>query len=670
MLPVRKGTRISQALRQPNKISHATLKKDEVKDETMTKQDGVSLVKEQVGNDSVNSTIGNADVQTEGADVTAENVVIPEGPDDAIDEFEAPKELPRKESRPPPPSCKRCFQKFAQRRSTVCSHQFCGQCWQKLEVLSTASDDPNNKPKGEYETITFICPLCSATDTYQRRKSSLEVGTAETLGKDVKKTSYIQLQRVAWNPYYPDAITHCDDGSFVMVSEQTQEIIILMPDGQIKRRFQYLNNHKFQGGLGAYKDGIVFVALKSEKFSGISYYSLEGKFRYSAFLYDESPELGTIPSLAIDVSFPGALVALDVEKQNLCSISKEKLVVSLPLTEHGNLVHGHHVKDQQLTKETKPEHSNTKHKEDCTEQGDGENLQQTGNRENGTETEAAKHGLEVEDNSEPKEAYGELRNGRVEQEVCDSILREDDTTALSVPATEAIRSDDLVGSAAKTPREEDSVEMNDGTEGSQVTPLAPLSVAAPPSFSAVAVNSWGQILLYDLANRCVRIFDRGDTINKEVAQMDLRQYLETTDVILGRVKILVDEHDNVIVLDTQKQRLLRFSTEGRYLDTLIEIPLTRIDGTVLKLVDVTCYPKGHLSILYTVYRDERHKEGLESTSSDASPRRAATYEISTYTYSTPRKYRHKERKDRIKLKGSDRRTDGIMTEKPKCCIIA
>ena len=552
----------------------------------------------------------------------------------------------------PPPSCKKCFSKFADRKSVVCPHEFCNDCWETMVSVPVEQKKSKNAEGSLENPAVFTCALCAATNKSVRPKSAYPVKMAETLGKDVKKLKHFKVL-LKREKIFPEAMAWSKSDDCVLVDTNLKEIIITDAEGKIKKHFPYLRNHDFQGGLALDADGLIRVALKNERFSGISYYTMMGQFKFSAFLYDETPHIGDIVSLDLDEN--GNMVALDRAKLNLCYISKEKRVESHAILQRNQdgvqleikeVEENGKIPGQQNDKST-PENNkdnqpevlvvseakvSSRNEEGENGQEKGENGQEKGenNQENSENQEKAENNQEKEgNNQEHAENNQETQENNKEKQENPS---EDPNPAPSVPA----------------------------------------------GLTSMAVNSWGQVILCEQDSATLRIIEKHEHYVEEVDYIDLSDKITLPPGAPAVLTLSIDEHDNVLVLDRCTNRVLRYNTEGLFLDILVQFPCQvkisegkdddedEEETDVYLVKDISCNMKGLLAVMYTrepcssVQGGEDKPVDNEATSSKRT-------EVALYSYSTARKQRRKERK--VKENKSSAKPEKGAESKSKCCVL-
>lgn len=110
-----------------------------------------------------------------------------------------------------------------------------------------------------------------------------------------------------------------DDEGLIIVTDS--DIILLDPSGAEVRRFPYLMNHLFTGGLCLSKSGNrILLGLSSSKYTGVSFYEKSGKFRYSAFI----PHPGRVTAVE---TFDDGFMILDNEKKIIYHLNSEKRII-------------------------------------------------------------------------------------------------------------------------------------------------------------------------------------------------------------------------------------------------------------------------------------------------------------------------------------------------------
>ncbi len=168
----------------------------------------------------------------------------------------------------------------------------------------------------------FVCPACLVEEIQKELllyDPSEKVEDIENTGMGVKRIGYLCIENAINKKALcdPDSMLVTNTGDLVLLDRGTSEVLWVDKSGQLKKRWNYLRTHQYQGGF-ALQDNLVLLTLKNEKYKSVSYYSLEGKFKFSAFLEKES----VVPTLAVNST--GEIVALDTECDFMWFINKGK----------------------------------------------------------------------------------------------------------------------------------------------------------------------------------------------------------------------------------------------------------------------------------------------------------------------------------------------------------
>ena len=525
----------------------------------------------------------------------------------------------------PPPSCKKCFSKFADRKSVVCPHEFCNDCWETMVSVPVEQKKSKNAEGSLENPAVFTCALCAATNKSVRPKSAYPIKMAETLGKDVKKLKHFKVL-LKREKIFPEAMAWSKSDDCVLVDTNLKEIIITDTEGKIKKHFPYLRNHDFQGGLALDADGLIRVALKNERFSGISYYTMMGQFKFSAFLYDETPYIGDIVSLDLDEN--GNMVALDRAKLNLCYISKEKRVESHAILQRNQ---------EGVQLEIKEVEENGKISGQQNDKSTPEN-----NKDNQPEVLVVS---EAKVSSPEEEGENGQEKGENNQENAEN---------------------------GRGKQENDEEKQENPIEDPKPAP------SPPAGLTSMAVNSWGQVILCEQDSATLRIIEKHEHYVEEVDYIDLSDKVTLPPGAPAVLTLSIDEHDNVLVLDRSTNRVLRYNTEGHFLDILVQFPCQvkisqrndededEEETDVYLVKDISCNMKGLLAVMYT--REPCISvQGGEDKPVDNEVISSKRTEVALYSYSTARKQRRKERK--VKENKSSAKPEKGAESKSKCCVL-
>ena len=124
------------------------------------------------------------------------------------------------------------------------------------------------------------------------------------------------------------------------------------------------------------------------------------------------------------------------------------------------------------------------------------------------------------------------------------------------------------------------------------------------------------------------------------------------------------------------KQVLRYNTEGIFMDTLVSFPCPKAKSTEEQndddddddeirydLKDIAVNKKGLLAIFYI-------RENLDQDLAGEAGSGNKTAEIAVYAYSTPRKERRKERKDKERRTEGEDETDLLPgNHKSQCCTV-
>ena len=234
-----------------------------------------------------------------------------------------------------PPPCKRCLQKFSFKRSPLCTHYFCRDCYQNQQTY-TGKDQEGN------EIWQFDCMVCKEEERKEQEKQRAESENGETLesgvqrvssevaladpveilGGNVKRVGYMELRApTSKRPVCrPKDFVTSKNGELVLLNDNKHEVVVLQKDGQVRKKWTYMRSSKFQGGIAVSVGDAILLSLRNEKYSTVGYYSLDGKFLFSAFL-DASAR---VPALCCTSS--GDVVVLNSECDQLQFINQQKQI--------------------------------------------------------------------------------------------------------------------------------------------------------------------------------------------------------------------------------------------------------------------------------------------------------------------------------------------------------
>lgn len=210
-----------------------------------------------------------------------------------------------------PSVCRRCYINFSTRMSPVCNHRYCDECYDKCQGSVTYND-------GKEEESKFVCFNCAKTENQKGSLASFQKPNPclEQCAKEVEKVfafgSYAFLN--------PQKLVVSSDGkSIIVVDDGCGKILRLNLDGEM-HQFSYLKNYQFQGGLSLTKDDTILLSLKNDKYTSISFYTMSGTFKFSAFLDSGSQ----VPHIVTNSE--NEIIALDSVANTLDIISEQKRI--------------------------------------------------------------------------------------------------------------------------------------------------------------------------------------------------------------------------------------------------------------------------------------------------------------------------------------------------------
>lgn len=210
--------------------------------------------------------------------------------------------------------CANCHDKEGTENQS-CEHYFCKDCF---ENLATTGEDFK----------CFICEDTSVNDVdfstsaytgsqnrFVEKLPPVDTTPPDfaTLGKGIKKLS--SFTHLAFDTV--ERIVIDRNEMFICVNPVDHKIY-LFKDGKFVKGVKYLFNHGFTGGLALTYDGQILITLQGRKFTSVSLYTPDGKFRKSAFFqkgaYSHSIAVGT----------NNAIFALDAESNAIHFFSRER----------------------------------------------------------------------------------------------------------------------------------------------------------------------------------------------------------------------------------------------------------------------------------------------------------------------------------------------------------
>ena len=166
------------------------------------------------------------------------------------------------------------------------------------------------------------------TEAESEQPQESQKPVVEKLGLGAKTSCYFSAAELK----DPCRVRYTKEGHFVVLDREVGRVIQYNSlTGAKIREFRYLLNYHFQGGFAVTGEDTILVALKNDKFSSISFYKMEGKFKFSAFL-DKDAEVSGISANSID-----EIMSLNSSAKTVCILNREKrLDKSISLASENN----------------------------------------------------------------------------------------------------------------------------------------------------------------------------------------------------------------------------------------------------------------------------------------------------------------------------------------------
>ena len=166
------------------------------------------------------------------------------------------------------------------------------------------------------------------TDAESEQPQESQKPVVEKLGLGAKTSCYFSAPELK----DPCRVRYTKEGHFVVLDREVGRVIQYNSlTGAKIREFRYLLNYHFQGGFAVTGEDTILVALKNDKFSSISFYKMEGKFKFSAFL-DKDAVVSGISANSID-----EIMSLNSTAKTVCILNREKrLDKSISLASENN----------------------------------------------------------------------------------------------------------------------------------------------------------------------------------------------------------------------------------------------------------------------------------------------------------------------------------------------